>query len=414
MPLYEYHAKNNRGEGIRNVMESQSEILVAEQLQRQGLVVVAIRERKRFLWPGFDLWTQLEKLKPTGKRVKLNDLFLFINQLGPLLEAGLTLTGALSSLAKESQSQTLKKAIESVKLDIERGKNFHGALSNQPHVFSPLIINLVRAGELSGRLDTTLNQLADYLERMADLRRSVTSAVSYPIFLISFLLLVLCFIMLKLVPIFQETYAGFGVQLPLMTQFLIGISDFVRNNFTYILLGFLGAIVGLIFIRRLKVKKIQYAIDGLKLKLPIFGPLIKKVSLARFARTLSILITSGIPILEGMNLAGRISDNQLIESAIRTCVSDIERGSNIADSLATKKIFPDMLVQLVSTGEQTGGLDRMLQNAAHFYEKQVAATTKILTSILEPMLIIIVAVIVGIILISLFLPIFYLGQAFMH
>ncbi len=414
MPLYEYHAKNNRGEGIQDVMESESEILVAESLHQQDLVVVSIRERKLPFAFKFDLWNQIKTIKFSRKKVKLNDLYLFISQLGPLLEAGLTLTGALRSLARETQNPTFREAIETVRQDIERGENFHVALSRHPHVFSPLIVNLVRAGELSGQLDTTLNQLADYLERMADLRRSIISAVSYPVFLISFLIIVLCFIMLKLVPIFQETYSEFGVQLPLMTQILIGASDFVRSNFIYILLVAFGCITALIVARRLKIRKIQYAIDGLKLKLPILGPLIKKVSIARFARTLSVLTMSGIPILEGMNVAGEISNNQLIELAVKDCVFDIERGSGIADSLATKKIFPDMLVQLVSTGEQTGALDKMLQNGARFYEKQVEAITRVLTSILEPILIIIVAVIVGIILISLFLPIFYLGEAFMH
>lgn len=414
MPLYEYRAKNNRGDTIQNAMEADSEIQVAEYLHQQDLVVIAIRERKHRLFGASDLWGKIKKFQVVKKRVGSTDLFLFISQLGPLLKAGLTLTKALGSLARETKNLTLKQTIETVKQNVERGENFHVSLSYHPRIFPPLVVSIVRAGELSGELDNALEQLAEYLERSADLRRAVYSAIAYPVFLLSFLFVVMIFIMLKLVPVFQDTYSQFGVELPFLTQVLIGFSDFIRSNIVYISLGILGGISLIILLRRHKVGSIEYVFDGMKLKLPLFGPLLQKVAIARFSRTLAVITSSGIPILEGMNMAGQTSNNRLVERAVRGCVFDIERGSGIADSLATKRIFPEMLVQLISTGEQTGSLDDMLLNAARFYEKQIDATTKILTSIMEPILILMVAGVVGFILIALFLPIFNLGNAFMH
>ncbi len=414
MPLYKYLAKDNRGKEVRNTMEGENPAVIADFLHQQDLTIISIEEFQQLSFSFSNFWRKIKKFQITEERIKLADILSFLTQLGAMLEAGLHITRALGSLAKETENRTMARVIVMIKQDVERGDSLHAALSRHPRYFSPLVVNLIRSGEISGQLDMVFKQLSEYLERMADLKRTVASILTYPLFLLSFMFLVLTFIMLKLVPVFQNTYAEFGVSLPLPTQILIHVSDFIRENILYILLIIAGGIVLLISLIRLKLEGLAYAIDDLKFKLPVFGPLIQKACFARFSRTLGIMISSGLPVIESLTLAGQTADNKLIEQATQDCIYDISHGSSIADSMAARTIFPEMLIQFTATGEQTGKLDSMLLSTARYYEKQMEAYTKVLTSLMEPILIIFMSVIVGAVLISIFMPIFYLGRAFMH
>jgi type IV pilus assembly protein PilC len=269
---------------------------------------------------------------------------------------------------------------------------------------------MVRAGEISGRLDQTLSQLTSYLERMANLRRKLVSAISYPSFLIVFTLVAVVFLVVKVVPVFQRIYGGFGANLPTPTRLLLAVSSTTREYSLFFLLGAaVAAIVGFFILRS---EPGRYLFDQYKLKIPLFGTLLRKYSLVKFTRTLGVLINSGVPILESMDLVADTAGNRFIERSVRQSSTSIERGSSFADSLRERKeIFPEMVVQMASTGEESGSLDKMLTRVSNFYEQQIESTIANLTALLEPVLIVLIGGVIGSILLSIFLPIFKMGRA---
>jgi type IV pilus assembly protein PilC len=330
--------------------------------------------------------------------------------MSAMVESGLPLLRCLTSFGNEVENPPLKSVIDSVSIDVEEGSTFFDALSKHPKVFSKLFVNMVRAGEASGRLDQTLAQLAGYLERTANLRRRVKAAVTYPIFLIGFTIFAIIFLVAKVVPVFQKIYTGSGMNLPVPTRILITSSVALRDYYWLFLL--MAAGIGFLIYTGLKTEGGRFFWDKNKLRIPMLGPLMRKYSLTKFTRTLGVLINSGVPILGALDLVAETADNSMLERAIRESSMSIEHGSGFAEALAERKnIFPEMVIQMSATGEESGTLDNMMTKVANFYEQQIEASITTLTSLIEPILVIFIGSVVGGILLSIFLPIFRMGRA---
>ncbi len=407
MPVYAYTAKQDTGENVRGYLEAADENQLMELLHQRNLVALSFREqaieKPSREGPSFTL----SLFQP---RIKLDDVLLFSSQLSAMVEAGLPLLKCLQSFSKEIESRHFRGVLDTVSTDVEEGSTLHDALAKHPRVFSRLFVNMVRAGEISGRLDQTLSQLTSYLERMANLRRKLLSAISYPSFLISFTIVAVVFLIVKVVPVFQRIYGGFGASLPAPTRLVLGISSTMREYAVFLVLA--AVIAAIVVALILRNDRGQYLFDRYKLKIPLFGSLLRKYSLVKFTRTMGVLINSGVPILESLNLVADTAGNRVIERAVRESSASIERGSSFAESLRERRgIFPEMVVQMASTGEESGALDRMLTRVSNFYEQQIESAIATLTNLLEPILIVVIGGVIGSILLSIFLPIFKMGRA---
>jgi type IV pilus assembly protein PilC len=407
MPLYTYKAKDLDGRDYEGVLEAESEDALISSLHKQGKIILSIAPERRIPKKG-DLIGKAISVSIFQPKVKNADIVLFATQLSTLVEAGLPLLKALNTLALETENPALRHIISNVSLNVEEGMSLSEALSRHP-VFSNLFIGMVRAGEISGRLNKTLKDLATYLENMENIKRKIRSAITYPSFLVVFSMIVLSILILKVVPAFQNVYAKFKAKLPLPTQILIQVSNAFRDNFFFIISG-LAVIVLLIYIL-LRTEQGKLLRDRIVIKIPIFGIIIQKAILSRFSRTLGILVGSGIPFLDAMRLVAITSNNKVIERAIDRSTIDIEGGSTIADALEKTGEFPRMLISMIGSGEEVGALEGMLQKAADFYDQQVGASVTGLTAILEPILIVFLGGIIGMILLAMYLPVFTLGKA---
>jgi len=347
-----------------------------------------------------------------GTGVKQDEVLLFASQMSAMVESGLPLLRCLTSFGNEVENPQFKGVMDSVSIDVEEGSTFFDALSKHPKVFNKLFINMVKAGEVSGRLDQTLAQLASYLERSANLRRKVKAAITYPLFLIGFTAFAIILLVTKVVPVFQKIYTGAKVTLPVPTRILIASSVAIRDYYWLLLL--IAAGIGVFIYLQLQTARGRYFWDKQKLRIPILGPLMRKYSLTKFTRTLGVLINSGIPILAALDLVAETADNKMLEVAISESATSIEQGSGFAEALAERRyVFPEMVIQMSATGEESGTLDNMLSKVANFYEQQIEAGISTLTSLIEPILVIFIGTVVGGILLSIFLPIFKMGRA-MH
>jgi len=408
MPFYAYTAKQESGGNVKGHLEAADENQLMEILHQRKLIPLSFREErvKKPLRerpsPGIVLFQP---------RIKLNEVLLFASQLSAMVEAGLPLLRCLQSFSKEIDNSHFRNILESVSSEVEEGSTLHDALAKHPRAFGSLFVNMVRAGEISGRLDQALAQLSSYLEKMADLRRKLVSAITYPSFLIVFTSGAVLFLVISVVPVFQRIYRGFGARLPTPTRILLSASSTIREYG----LVFLGAAVLVAIVCALILRRPggRYAFDRYKLKMPLFGPLLKKYALVKFTRTLGVLINSGVPILASLDLVAETAGNSFIERAIRDSSTAIERGRSFAESMSERReVFPEMVIQMASTGEESGALDKMLTKVSNFYEQQIESTIAALTSLLEPVLIVLIGGVIGSILLSIFLPIFRMGRAF--
>ncbi|MCK5554138.1 MAG: type II secretion system F family protein [Deltaproteobacteria bacterium] len=409
MPRYSYTAKRSDGKNVRGDLEAISELEVIETLHRRNLTVLDIAEKKsareKALAGRFSMSAPL-----FGGGVKHDEIFLFASQMSAMVESGLPLLRCLTSFGNEVENPQFKGVMDSVSIDVEEGSTFFDALSKHPKVFSKLFINMVKAGEVSGRLDQTLAQLASYLERSANLRRKVKAALTYPVFLIGFTAFAIIILVAKVVPVFQKIYAGAKMNLPAPTRILIASSVAIRDYYWLLLL--IAAGIGLFIYLQLRTERGRYFWDKHKLRIPILGPLMRKFSLTKFTRTLGVLINSGVPILAALDLVAETADNKMLEVAISESATSIEQGSGFAEALAERRnVFPEMVIQMSTTGEESGTLDKMLSKVANFYEQQIEASITTLTSLIEPILVIFIGAVVGGILLSIFLPIFKMGRA---
>ena len=381
-------------------MEAASESAVMANLRRQGIQANKIKEAGK----GLNVELNIGFLKP---KVTTKDIVVFTRQFATMIDAGLPLVQCLDILSSQQENKTFKEVLIQTKEDVESGLTFADALKKHPKVFNDLYVNLVAAGEVGGILDTILNRLASYIEKALKLKKQVKSAMTYPTTIIGIALVVIAVILVFVIPAFEKMFSDFGGALPLPTQIVIKISNFVQD---YILL-----IIGFIVFSIFAVKKIYATekgrdkIDNWALKLPVFGILIRKVAVAKFSRTLATMISSGVPILDGLDIVRKTAGNRTVEKAIGQVRTSISEGKTIAEPLKSSGVFPPMVCQMIEVGEQAGALDTMLSKIADFYDDEVDDAVGNLTAMMEPLLMLFLGTTVGGLVIAMYLPIFKLA-----
>lgn len=401
MPNYKYVTKTQDGKTVSGAMESADRQGVVAELREKDLIIVSISESL----PGF----KLSSLSFGGKKkIKLEDLVIFSRQLATMVDAGIPLVGALDILGEQMDNKTFGAIIINIRNDVETGSSLSDAIAKHKDVFSALFVNMVKAGESSGMLDEILDRLAAYLEKTSALQHKVKGALVYPAVVSGMALAITLLMLLKVIPVFKGIFEGLGSKLPTPTMVLIKISDFMQN---YFIVGIM-IIVGIaIFVGRyIKTEKGRLRVDSILLNMPIFGILFRKVAISKFTRTLSTLIKSGVPILSALEIVGKTAGNKMVEAAIDRVRSNVREGENIAEPLARSKIFPPMVTRMVSVGEQSGELEKMLSKIADFYDEQVDSAVSSLTSLMEPLIIAFLGIVIGSIVICMFLPIFKLSS----
>jgi type IV pilus assembly protein PilC len=395
MSTFAYKALDPKGSTIQGQVEADDKIAVASQLRSRGLIVVDIDEQVR----GTDIFERF-------KRVKGSELTVATRQFSTMISSGMSMLRALYVLEEQQDNDKLKEAFSQVRKDVEAGLALSDALARHPDIFNELYVAMVAAGETGGILEDTLSRVADQLEKDLSLRRQIKSAMVYPIVIISFAVIVVLALVAFLVPVFEGVFKDFGGSLPAMTQWTVDFSHILTHQ-PYILLG---ATIGTVWVfRRWKhSKRGGEQWDRLKLRFPMkIGNVVQKVALARFSRTYSALISAGVPMLEAIEITGRTSGNVVVEKAMAAIHESVRNGGTISAPMrAEPDAFPGMVVQMVAVGEETGALDTMLSKIADFYEDEVAAAVKALTSLLEPIMIIVVGAIVGFVVIAMYLPLF--------
>ncbi|HLG92174.1 MAG TPA: type II secretion system F family protein, partial [Acidimicrobiales bacterium] len=339
-----------------------------------------------------------------SNRVRLKDLAVACRQFATMINSGLTLVRSLGILAEQCENSELARILEAVRLDVERGSSLSDALSKHPKAFDRLFVSMVRAGEAGGTLDLTLLRLASTIEKQVELRRRIKSAMTYPVVVMVVVLLILTIMLVFIVPTFKKMYASLGGILPLPTRILLTVSNTVVH-WSYIVLAVIAALAFAGY-RYVHTEKGRARYDELLLRIPVFGALVRKTALARFSRTLASLVQTGVPILESLDIVAATCGNTVVANAARGAKSGVQVGEAISKPLLEHPIMPPMVVQMIAVGEQTGALDAMLEKIADFYEAEVAATVEALTSLIEPILIVIMGVAVGAMVISLYLPMF--------
>ena len=410
MPEFNYIARNQDGVRIEDSITADNLKEASNKLLSDNLSIVKISERDTsfdFMAPFMERFNiSMEKLKT---RIPLTNLVFFTRQLSTMFNAGLTLEKAISFLSKEEKHRTFKKVLIDIENSVKKGLLLSDALGRHPGVFNNLYISLVKAGEVSGKLSVTLEELAHYLETMEDTQRKVKSAMYYPTFILFFLGLVLIVLFAFIIPQFTSVYDQLNADLPVYTQMLLDTGDWLNNNlFTFFFFNFLFAISMWLFFLTDRGRLIR---DSFLLKVPIFGSIINQNILSKFGKTFGILVGSGVSILDTMNLVKKVVENRVYELAIEKSAKHIENGSSISDALKLADIFPGVLIQLMNTGEETGEIDKLALKVSDFYAKQVDAIVDRLTSIIEPALIILIGVIIGIVLVAVYMPIFKFGSA---
>ena len=412
MPTFEYEIADARGGLSRGRAEAESQSALIGRFRDEGRLVVALRtvngrpDGHRLAPIGQGIERALSQM---GSPVTLTTLLLFTGQLAAMLAGGLHLARILTSLAAETTDSRFRRVLADVQSSISAGASFADALARHPRVFDRLYVAVVRAGELSGSLPAVLEALTGYLEKTAQLRRKVIGAITYPAVILAVATVIVLVMIVKLVPIFEGVYARANTVLPPPTRLLVATSGIVR---AYALVVFLAiACAAALAYAGVRTERGRRLFDGLKMRVPLFGPLVRKAVLARTCRTLSVLLTSGIPLIEAMATVARVSGNKVIEEALTGAVEQVEHGRTIADTLRRTGEFPSLVIQFVATGEESGTLPAMLARAAAYYEQQVDNTVAILSTLIEPVMIVVMGAIAGGVIFALYLPIFSLGQA---
>lgn len=394
---FDYKARDKQGRILMGTLEADSQATVVAKLQQMGYIVLNISQKK-----GAKAATSVLKLG--GRKVKTKDLTIFSRQFATMINAGLSLTKCLAILSEQTESPALAAIIKEVQQDIEGGKALSESLAKHPKTFSFFFINMVKAGETGGVLDSVLMRIAEHYERESELKRRIKSAMAYPMAMFGLILAMAFAMIIFVVPIFAKMFEQFGSELPGSTQMLVNLSNFIQTKW-YILLAIVAGFVYLF--RRYKATEAgQLNIDKIKLKLPVVGILSRKLAVSRFSRTLGTLVSSGVPILQALDITADTAGNAVVAQAVRQTRTSIKEGETIARPLSASGVFPPMVVQMVAVGEETGALDTMLQKVADFYEAEVSATVEALTSMIEPLMIAFMGLIVGGMLVALYMPMF--------
>ncbi|QER41203.1 type II secretion system F family protein [Thermodesulfobacterium sp. TA1] len=397
MPLYEWQARSVTGEIRKGVLEAANSQLVEVYLRRLNLVPIKITEKKQSSFGFLSL-----------KSVSDKDLASFTRQFAVILEAGLPIVKCLEILAEQQRNKYFKEVIKDIKYKVETGTALSDAMAHYPKIFDNLYIQMIRSGESSGNLDLILNRLADYIEKIVGIKSKVKHAMIYPSVIIVVTILVISIIMLFVIPKFAEIYESAGQSLPVPTQILINISKNFGKILIFLILLVVGLFLGIKFYR--KTERGRYVTDKLLLRLPLLGDLFLKAAVARTARTLANLVGGGVQLLPAITIAGETSGNRVIEKAMEEVKLNVSAGQSIADPMMATGVFPFFMVEMVRVGELSGKLEEMLNKVAGFFEEEVDRMVNTLSTLIEPILIVILGVVVGGILVALYLPIFKLGE----
>ncbi len=393
MSVYKYSAKNKNSESVEGTLEAGSQAEAENILHSKGLMIVSLKNIPD---------RQLKKTR--DKKVSLDALVIFSRQLATMIDSGITLVAALEILKDQIDDRALSAIISKIYRDVQEGKSFCDSTAKYPAAFSDFYINMIKAGEASGRLDEVLERLAVFLEKTAALIRKVQSSLVYPAVIITMAISITIFLMVKVVPTFKGIFATLGGELPVPTQILILASDTLKNYFLFILIA-LGVVLFLLR-RYIKTPSGRQRFDKLTLKVPVFGPLFLKAAVARFARTFSTLVRSGVPILNTLEIVSKTAGNKIIEQAVENARQAIRQGEPLYQPLDKANVFPAMVIRMIKVGEQAGELEKMLSKIADFYEEQVDVAVSSMTSLIEPLVIAVLGVLIGGIVLALFLPIF--------
>jgi type IV pilus assembly protein PilC len=395
MPVFLWQGKNARGDKKKGEMEAASEDAVRSSLKRMKIEPEKVKKKPK------DLFANVSFLQP---KVKEADIILFARQFSTMIDAGLPIIQCLDILYSQQENATFKKILKSIKETVEGGATLAESLKKFPKLFDDLFVNMIAAGEAGGILDTILRRLSSYMEKAAKLKSRVKGAMTYPIVTLIIATGVLIVILVFVIPVFQDMFSEFGSQLPAFTQMVINASEFTKKHIIYMIVGLILFIIA--FRKYYKTEKGREAVDSLVLKLPVFGLLIRKVAVAKFTRTMGTMLSSGVAILEALDIVAKTSGNKTIEKAVYSVRADIAEGRTMADPLQESGVFPPMVCQMIAVGESTGALDAMLDKIAIFYDEEVDQAVENLTALIEPFMLVFLGVTIGGLVIAMYLPIF--------
>ncbi len=404
MATFTYKGKTSSGGETTGEIDADNQAQALALIKRKGISAATVTEKKGF--GSMEL-----KIPGIGgpSKVKTTDIVIFTRQFATMIDAGLPLVQCLDILASNQENATFGKALNDVKGAVEGGSTFADALKRHPKIFDELFVNLVAAGEVGGILDTILNRLSGFMEKSEKLKGEIKSAMAYPVVVIMIAGVIVSCLLLFVVPIFESMFAGFGSALPAPTQIVVNLSDFMKGYWYVIIIGMFAS--SALFKQVYATKKGQFIFDSIFLKIPVFGDLLRKTAVARFTRTLGTMMSSGVPILEALEIVAKTAGNKVIEAAIMKARTSLSEGKTLSEPLAETKVFPNMVTQMITVGESTGAMDTMLGKIADFYEDEVDMAVQAITSLIEPMLMAFLGVVVGGLVIALYLPIFSLAGA---
>jgi type IV pilus assembly protein PilC len=398
MATFKYTVRDKTGQTVDGTLEGEGKEAVSNRLRQMGYVLVSLEET------GGGIIGQMNQIK-FGTGVKPKDITIFARQFSTMINAGLSLTKCLSILGQQTESDGLRVVIAQVGKDVEAGQSLSDSMSRHPKIFPSIMVNMVRAGETGGVLDEVLGRVADHFERDQQLKAKIKSAMTYPAAMGGLVLVILAAMMIFVVPVFQGMFTSMGGQLPFATQILVDVSTGIRGlPGLFTLIGVIGGTLLFNWWKATDTGKLIW--DTIKLRMPVFGPLVRKLALARFTRTFGTLVSAGVPILSALEIVGATSGNEVVAQAVKKIRSAIKEGETIAKPLSESPVFPSMLVQMIAVGEETGALDAMLNKVADFYDEEVSTAVDGLTSLIEPLMMASLGVVVGGIVIALYLPMF--------
>ncbi|MCK4389133.1 MAG: type II secretion system F family protein [Desulfobacterales bacterium] len=395
MAVYLWKGEDRKGAVQKGEIEAPDESSVRAQLRRMHIRATKIKKKPK------DLFGNVSFMQP---KVTTVDVVVFARQFATMINAGLPLIQSLDILQSQQENKTFKKVLKEIKESVEEGSTLAEAIGKYPKIFDDLFINMVAAGEVGGILDTILNRLSAYMEKAMKLKKQVKGAMTYPIIVLVIAFIVIAVILVFVIPVFEKMFADFGGALPAPTQIVVNLSRFAKGNIHYMI----GAVIVFVFAfkRFYGTEKGRVIMDDVMLKLPVFGPLLRKVAVAKFTRTMGTMLSSGVPILEALDIVAKTAGNKTVEAAIYNVRSGITEGRTMADPLGESGVFPSMVVQMVAVGESTGALDSMLGKIADFYDDEVDAAVESLTSMIEPFMMVFLGTTIGGLVVSMYLPIF--------
>ncbi|MCM8813049.1 MAG: type II secretion system F family protein [Candidatus Omnitrophica bacterium] len=402
MPVFAYKARDAAGKIADGTMEAPHKGIVADKLRQMGFHVVGISEQAAAAGGGVLEGDLLEKFQRVGTR----DLVIFNNQLATMISSGMTLISSLNVLGQQIENKKLQQIILAVRDDVERGNPFSGALEKYPQAFSPLFVNMIRAGETGGAMDVILHRLAIFSEQAEEIRNNVKTAMTYPFVILVVSLSVILFLVMGVFPKFEAMFNSMNVPLPLPTQILLNLSHFLRSKWPVLLALIIGGGIG--FFRYAATPAGRYVVDFSVLQVPVFGEILKKAAISRFARTLGTLVSSGVPLLQSLRIVETTVGNAAMAKIVVTVADSVNRGESMSAPLREAKLFPPMVGHMVSIGEESGTLDTILNKIADFYDSEVTSMVKRLSAVVEPIMLVFIGGMVGLIALSLFLPMFSL------